>query len=227
MTCPSCNLTSWTALDNLKQNNSCELCGTTYDSTRQLVGTEFKYRRTGILGVEKNTQGAIPVVLTLQQLSVNMSHISGGVVLAPSYDLIPRTGVALPKCETDFVVIQSERYPDKASVIIGECKDEGDRINQTDIDNLGRVSDAMPKERFDVYILLARLSPFNSDEVALARSLNGEHVRRVILLSNDELEPYHMYERANARLGTKFYGFDGESMANATDAIYFRTTSNQ
>ena len=70
--CVSCNLSSWIPLDTLRQTNTCELCGNTFDATRQLVSGEFRYRRTGVLGIEKNAQGAVPVALLLQQLEVNL-----------------------------------------------------------------------------------------------------------------------------------------------------------
>ena len=92
LTCPSCNLSNWIALDALKQTNVCELCGTTFNGTRQLVNGEFRYRRTGVLGLEKNSQGAVPVLMTLQQLRVNLSNIRLNNVYAPSYDLMPDAG---------------------------------------------------------------------------------------------------------------------------------------
>lgn len=45
--CPTCRLGSWIALDALKQRNVCELCGTDYDATRQLVDGMFHYRADG------------------------------------------------------------------------------------------------------------------------------------------------------------------------------------
>ena len=220
LTCPSCSLPSWIALDNLQQRNTCELCGNNHDSTRQLVSTDFKYRRTGILGLERNTQGAVPVALVLQQLSNNL-HGFGGLVLAPSYNLVRRPGVDLPVCETDIVGIYSRTYPDKASFIIGECKDEGDRINQQDIDNLRRIADAIPITRFETFIVLARLSPFSDAEIALARTLNEAFRQRVILLSARELEPYRIYERTNRDTGLDLRGGSLQDLARSTVRLYF------
>ncbi len=221
ITCPSCNLPSWIPLDALRQSNTCELCGDTFDATRQLVRGEFSYRRTGVLGIEKNTQGAIPVALLLQQLQVNLHGFSGGLVQSPSYDLAPLEDVDLPKCETDFVVMYLRRYPDKDALIIGECKDEGCRIEADDIENLKQVANAIPAHRFDTYVLLARLSPFSAEEVALAKTLNDEYHQRAILLSARELEPYHIYERVNRDLKMKVYGVAPEILASVTAEIYF------
>lgn len=223
LTCPSCSLPSWIALDNLQQRNTCELCGNSHDSTRQLVSTELKYRRTGILGRERNTQGAVPVALVLQQLGINLQGF-GGLLLAPSYNLVPHPGVDLPVCETDIVGIYSRTYPDKVSFIIGECKDEGDRINQRDIDNLRRIADAINATRFETFIVLARLSPFSDEEISLARTLNGAFRQRVILLSARELEPYRIYERTNRETGLDLRGGSLRDLARATVQLYFNFT---
>lgn len=217
LTCPSCNLVSWIALDVLQQSITCEMCGATYNATRQLVSGEFRYRRSGVLGIEKNTQGAVPVALLLQQLEINL-HDS---LLVPSYDLEPLAGNEVPVCETDFVAIKPRTYPDRAAMIIGECKDEGDRIDQRDIDNLKKIADAIPSHRFDAFVLLARLSPFTAEEIGLAQTLNDRYRRRVILLSERELEPYHVYERVNKERGSKYYGVSADSLAEITAKIYF------
>jgi hypothetical protein len=41
-------------------------------------------------------------------------------------------------------------------------------------ENLCRVADALPANRFEPYILFAKLAPFTPEEIALARILNGE-----------------------------------------------------
>jgi hypothetical protein len=226
LTCPTCTLPSWIPLETLKQSNTCELCGVAYDSTRQLVNTEFSYRRSGILGIEKNVQGAIPVALLLQQLSVNLRNAGRGILLTPSYNLRPLAAGTLPECETDFVAIYNENYPDPPALIVGECKDEGDRINQTDIDNLRAIADAASK-LFEPYVLLARLSPFSPEEIALAHTLNDRFNRRAILLSARELEPYRIYDRVNAELETDFRSMSPRDLAAATHRIYFEPTTSR
>src|ERR1039458_6036068 len=59
--CPNCRMSTWTALDSLKQRVVCELCGREFDATRQLVNGTWHYRRSGVLGAERNAQGAVPV----------------------------------------------------------------------------------------------------------------------------------------------------------------------
>jgi len=220
LTCPTCRLVSWIALDSLKQRVTCELCGSEYDATRQLVDGKFHYRRTGVLGLEKNTQGAVPVTLVLEQLTRNLSRALHNGVYAPSYDLKPKVGVDLPVCEVDFVMILPKTYPDKALLILGETKD-GTSINADDIRNLERIADAIPKHRFDTYIALTKLVPFTAEEIELAKSLNSPYRRRVIMLTARELEPYHLYERTAKELGITSYGGTAEGLAETTHRIYF------
>lgn len=231
LNCPHCRMDSWTALDALKQHLVCELCGREFDATRQFVKGAWHYRRSGVLGAEKNAQGAVPVVLTLQQFKVNMSGVWHRSIYSPSLDLEPRPGVDLPKCEVDFVWLIPQSYPEKAVVLIGECKDRGGKIEDErdtgtidakDIANLRRVADALPRKRFNTFIVLAKLCPFTAEEIALAKTLNEEYRRRVILLTARELEPYHFYERTKLEFkGINEHASTPEDLANTTAAIYF------
>ena len=223
--CPICSLKSWIALDALKQTNICQLCGNPFDATRQLAEGECYYRRSGVLGLEKNSQGAIPVALLLQQLMNNLHGTSHDTMYVTSYDLKPETGSTLPECEIDFMLI----FPDfsirsqKAQIIIGECKDKykGDAINQKDIENLRQIADAFPSHRFDVFIAFAKLSPFTPEEIELARSLNNKYQQRVILLTDRELEPYHLYERTEQDLNIEAHSSSPKDLAMTTAQIYF------
>jgi len=225
LTCPTCNLANWIALDELKQRNVCELCGNGFDAARQLVRGVFHYRRTGVFGLEKNTQGAVPVVLTLQQLEVNLGGTRDDNIYGASYDLVPIAG-ADPPCEVDMVMIVPRVYPDKAEVILGECKDQGGIIDATDIANLRRIADALPRNRFETYILLVKLGPFTPEEIALAQALNGPYQRRVIMLTARELEPYHLYERTEQELGIQSHGGSLAELAAVTSRIYFQVASS-
>ena len=221
--CPACALTSWTSLDALQQRSVCQLCGNAFDATRQLVEKDFAYRRSGVLGLEKNTQGAIPVALLLQQLSVNLMRLRSDRIFGVSYDLLPKVeGAGLAKCETDFYVLSRVPNSDKSSLIIGECKDVSGKINTKDIENLRQVADAFPENRFDVFVLLAKLAPFDSGEIALAKTLNSKPwMRRVIMLTARELEPYHLFEKTNIELGLNLKSYTVQDLANATHELYF------
>jgi hypothetical protein len=220
--CPGCRLASWVALDQLRQRNTCELCGVEFDATRQLVGGEFRYRRSGVLGLEKNTQGAVPVALVLQQLAVNVATVIRDAIYLPSLELKPKDGVVLPGCETDFLAIYPEHGRKDVELLLGECKDEGGKIDAQDVENVRQIADALATKRFDVFILFAKLSPFSDDEIALVKTLNGQYHQRVILLTERELEPYHLYERTEKELGIKARGGSLGELARVTAEIYFK-----
>jgi len=234
LSCPHCRMKSWVALDVLKQGIACEMCGREFDATRQLVTGEFAYRRSGLLGAEKNAQGAVPVALTMQQLQVNLIHSLRDNLYVTSLDLVPEDNPALPTCEIDFVWLVSGRYPEGITVILGECKDRGRKkgddggaISLTDINNLRAVADALPAKRFESFVLLAKLCPFTAEEIAAAKTLNGRYRQRAILLTERELEPWHIYERAKAELKIDAHAGSAERLAQATAAIYFSGQDEQ
>jgi hypothetical protein len=225
LTCPSCRMANWIPLDVLKQEVICELCGDQYDTTPQLVAEKWHYRRSGVLGAERNAQGAVPVALTLQQLDTNLIDVFHTNTYSPSLDLAPKTAVDLPPCEVDFVWMISRRYPRKTVVILGECKDQGPVKLEDfakDIENLGRIAGSLPRKRFKTFVLLSKLSPFTADEIHLARNLNDRYRKRVILLTARELEPYHIYERTKLEFKISGYGGTPEEMALATAEMYFK-----
>lgn len=222
--CPKCDMTSWVSLDVLKQNITCELCGYGYDATEQLIDLKWRFRRSGVLGAERSAQGAVPVALTLQQLGTTLESVTRGSMYSPSLDVKPTEGVALPECEIDFVWLQNERFPNRASVILAECKDQGPirpHEFQCDVENLRRIADALPSRRFDTYILFVKMAPFTADEIAMARTLNGPYRPRVILLTPRELEPYIMVERLKAELGKHAYVGSPRELATLTMRLYF------
>lgn len=230
LTCSHCQMAGWTSLDALRQRLTCEMCGREFDATRQLVNAEWHYRRSGVLGAERNAQGAVPVTLTLQQLNANLSSTFRNHVYSPSLDLTPKNGVALPACEVDFAWIVTQPYPEKTVVILAECKDRGRKsakdgdggtIDEKDIRNLRAVADAFPRDRFETFILLAKLCPFTPQEIELANSLNEKYRRRAILLTDRELEPYHLYDRTGKLFKVAGHGGSAEDLAMATESIFF------
>lgn len=230
LTCPHCRMTNWVALDVLRQRVTCEMCGREFDATRQLVGSETHYRRSGVLGSEKNAQGAVPVTLTLQQLEANLSDILQGNIYTTSLELEPTNNAALPKCEVDFVWLVTGRYPEPTTIILGECKDRGRKPNEvgggtidtTDVNNLKAVADALPPMRFRSFVLLAKLCPFTQQEIDTANGINEPHRQRIILLTARELEPWRIYERTKTEFDIEAYAGSAEHLAQTTAAIYFR-----
>lgn len=225
LACPNCRMTSWISLDLLKQKVVCELCGQEHDSTRQLVEDEWHYRRTGILGAEKNNQGAVPVILTLHRLDNTLHGLREGSNYSPSLDLVPNNGMDIPKCEIDFVWMIPRVYPRKTVVILAECKDQLP-IDANDIANLKRVADAFPRKRFKTFVLLTRLRPFTAQEIELALTLNDEDRKRAILLTARELEPQFIYERTKLEISDlNEHAVSPEDLADATAQIYFKERS--
>jgi hypothetical protein len=230
--CSHCRMDSWTALDVLKQKLVCELCGHEFDATRQLIASTWHYRRSGLLGAERNAQGAVPVLLTLQQFDANLKGLWHDAAYSPSLDLESEALGDSPKFEIDFAWLIPRSYPDRVVVLLGECKDRGGKkdggqdtgtIDKKDIDNLRRVADALPRKRFDAFIVLAKLCPFTADEIALAKTLNDEYTRRVILLTSRELEPLHFYERTKLEYkDINEYGSTAQGMADNTAEMYFK-----
>ncbi|MGO4703288.1 hypothetical protein [Dyella sp. 2RAB6] len=221
--CPTCGMSSWVAVDTLMQRVSCELCGLDYDATRQLLDSEWKFRRSGVLGAERNAQGAVPVVLALQQLGANLDAGLRKNMYSPSIDLKPVKGGELPTCEIDFVWLSESYRSNRTSIILAECKDQGgltlDEFKR-DLDNLRRVAEALPGDRFNPYVLFVKLAPFTLEEIAEARKLNAQFQCRVILLTADELEPYHIYERHKNNEDRYLVG-DPDDLARATALLYF------
>lgn len=229
LACPNCQMPSWTALDALKQRVVCELCGHEHDATRQLVKSErWHYRRSGVLGAEKNAQGAVPVALTLQQLEANLYEILHRAVYSPSLNLEPTEGVNLPKCEVDFVWVIPRPYPRKTAIILGECKDQGPiKLNkfEEDVEKLRRAADALPRRRFKTFVLLSKLAPFTPEEIERAKTLNDTYRWRAILLTARELEPYFIYECTKAEFAIKEHASTPEDLAEATFEMYFKEES--
>jgi len=225
LTCPSCRMASWTALDALKQRIVCELCGHEHDATRQLVNGEWRYRRSGVMGAERNAQGAVPVALTLQQLQTTLHGLEQDMYSA-SLNLTPGAGIDLPTCEVDFIWVIPRANPPKTTVLLGECKDRGSiKLSEfeRDVDNLRRVSRTLPRERFETFVVLCKLAPFTPEEIECARTLNDDYEQRVILLTARELEPYLIYERTELEYEhIRGYGGTPQDLAQTTAKIYFR-----
>ena len=71
------------------------------------------------------------------------------------------------------------------------------------------------------FIMFAKTDAFTSDEIALAKTLNSQHRQRVILWSQEELEPYRVYERSATRLGRFGHAGTLTDMARATSILWF------
>ena len=213
--CPNCELSFWLSLDEVATETECEYCGTEFNITPLLRDRDWAFRRSGLFGKENHQEGSIPVALTLQQIDTVLSteHI-----FATGMSLVPVTAL-INACETDVVVVAAG-YDDKVHLAIGEAK-TNDEITEQDVDNLRRVADALQGKRFTTYIIFAKTTSFTPEEVIRCRAAQPEHRRRVILLSDRELEPYFVYERTAKEFEIQASAISLEHFAQATHNIYF------
>lgn len=99
--CPSCTLDFWISLDDVGSEVSCEYCGHAFNATPLLKDRDWRFRRSGLFGRDNNQEGAIPVILTLQQLD---TFYTGEILFATAMKLKSNNANVL-NCETDFVAI--------------------------------------------------------------------------------------------------------------------------
>lgn len=154
--CPRCRLSDWVALDQLRQQHTCGYCGGAYDATRQIVESSMAFRRSGLLGIQRDAQGAVPVALVLQQLANNLGHLGHTALLLPSIELTDAADDTF-RCETDIFGLFPETYPDRPIVLIGECKDREGRIDADDVRKLATVSARLEATGLEVFIIFAKL----------------------------------------------------------------------
>jgi uncharacterized Zn-finger protein len=214
--CPNCNLDFWLPLDNVATEVVCEYCGTKFNVTPQLRDRDWGYRRSGLFGREDHQQGSIPVVLTLQQLDTTIGMHS--MIYVTGFTLKPNT-VPINQCEIDFVALKPD-YEKRVQLVIGECK-TGHEITEQDVENLRKVADVFPSEWFNVFIVFSKTTDFTSDEIARCHKAQPSIGYRVILLSERELEPYNIYERAGQEFEIAESPISLERLAIATQNIYF------
>ena len=220
--CPRCRLEFWTSLDDVRTEATCEYCGHKFNITPYLKDRDWAFRRSGLFGKNDHQEGAIPVVLTLQQLHTTFH--SREMLYAPAMSLNLKSKTIL-KCETDFVAVVQSPLDGKIDIAIGECKTR-DQISDEDVNNLKAVADAFPRERFNVYIIFSKLCPFSAEELERVRRLNNKYQRRAILFTDRELEPYHLYERTAKDFKIDRYAVSFEEMANITEQVFLQPSAN-
>lgn len=215
--CPKCELSFWVQLDDVATEAECVFCGNRFNCTRQLTKDPWQYRKSGLFGLDNNQEGSIPVALTLQQLDTHLHHSSSNLL---STNLKLAAGPKSPLCETDLFLAVQEY--DRVSIAVGECKDAKGEISVQDVSNLTAVAEAFPDEYFDPFVIFAKTGSFTQDEIDRCKAAQGKHGRlRVILLSDRELEPYFVYERASRdfKIDTTVISLD--NLARSTYQLYF------
>jgi hypothetical protein len=217
LSCPSCRLEFWRSVDDVRTRTECEYCGHVFNLGPQLKDRDWAFRRSGLFGRNDNQEGALPVILTLQQLANTLDMT--GTTFATALELTP-DGADIAKCETDFVLMPRRESDSRVEIAIGECKTR-QPITAQDVDNLRRVADAFPEDRFSVYVVFSKLGDFDDDEIALIRTLNQGDRRRAIILTTRELEPWHVYERTEKEFEIDRHGVSLSDMALVTQAVFF------
>jgi hypothetical protein len=221
LTCPNCELEFWVALEGLGHEVTCEYCGQRFNLSRQLKDRDWRFRRSGLFGREDNQEGALPVVLTLQQLETNISSILGVRLILTSFKL-SSAGAKISPCETDLLMVTQDLHG-KIEIAIGECKSSGPETEITDEDvrSLVGVAGAFASTPIDVFTIFAKTGPFTDEEVKRCSAAQVRHAKRVILLSDRELEPYHVYERTHKEFNISQFGMSLDQLAKATPDIFF------
>src|SRR5277367_4270199 len=215
--CPNCELKFWSHLDDIKTEIVCEYCGRLFNVATQLHDRDWAYRRSGLFGREDHQQGAIPVALTLQQIDTVLHSDS---LYSTSMNLAPK-GSLIEDCETDFVILSGWNYRGAPiDFAIGECKGRGE-ITGEDVRKLTKVADVLQSDRIHSYIIFAKTAAFSPEEVTRCKAAQPHGRQRVILLSDRELEPYFVYERAEREFDIRRTAVSPEGMAEITHWLYF------
>ena len=190
--CKNCGLKEKVLIKDFESYWNCPYCGYKQymppyieENFKKKKDIYWKFSKSGLFAKDNNQEGAIPVIISL--LSFTRIFDSHELIYSTSLNL-----QNLKKCEIDFCVLQYE-LGDKIQLGIAECKSEGQKINQQDIDNLKSVQDIMKKIKIDCYLIFTKTADsYEKEEIELLKSLKNED-RKFIVLSNKELEPYHPY----------------------------------
>lgn len=228
--CPRCQLDFWMSLDDATTSTVCQYCGTRFGVTSQLRDRNWAYRRSGLFGRDDNQGGGIPVALTLQQLETTI-HV-GPLLYTAGMELDP-TIPQVEQCEVDLVALISNSlgWKEGTDLVVAECKDAGGEITEEDVRKLRKVKEAIAGGAFRVFILFSKCGKFSEEEIERCKSARKRifesqgrtvYSTDVIMLSEDELEPYHVYERAEARVDHLRHVITVEDLAINTKLIYFR-----
>ncbi|MGA9391935.1 MAG: hypothetical protein WBV69_15995 [Candidatus Sulfotelmatobacter sp.] len=224
LTCTICELPFWISIDDASTETTCEVCGGKFNVLRQLRTRDWKYRRSGIFGIDNHQEGSIPVALTLQQLNAHFDSLFGSSLFLPNMKLEP-AGANIEACETDiFVAI---REGSETLMAVGECKDAGGCISKEDARKMAGVADALSDYGLHCYIVFSKTAPFTGEEVENCRLANESGSNRVIMLSDRELEPYHVYEKSSKEFELRRQGRSLRDMALATHDIFFAPRPKQ
>lgn len=185
--CNQCKLENWLTLKSINDFWTCEYCGSQNRTSSQLkTRGDWKFRKSGLFAKDNHQEGTIPVLLTLlaiKRIADHSNFIYSTALKLDGEDI---------NCETDLSIIQYNRS-DKIEIAIGECKSEGGVITQDDCNKLKNVAKKLSSSGLiKPYIIFSKTNDiFLPEEITLFKELAKEE--ELILLTNKELEPYHIY----------------------------------
>lgn len=189
LACGYCKLKNWLTLENIDDFWICEYCGGNNQTSIYLKNRgDWKFRKSGLFAKDNHQEGAIPTLLTLLAIKRIADHSSF------TYSTALNLSDKDIKCETDLCILQYRPNND-IEIGIGECKSEGGTITQTDCDNLKKVAQNLISKvtGANVYLIFSKTSDaFLAEEIERFKVLSKD-MKNIILLSNKELEPYHIY----------------------------------
>jgi hypothetical protein len=209
--CPSCELESWTSIDDLRTYMECSLCGHRHNVLPALKDRDWSYRCSGLFHQFKNQEGAMPVAILLQQLDANVGDGLSAFSTCLNLDLGDTQ-----RSETDFVWLVNHES-NATEIVVGECKNRGP-ISAEDVKNLVAVAQRLRAQQLDAYVLFAKLTTFSGDEVELCRTAHDPDEPRVIMLTHEDLEPYSI-PRGDGR---GWADTQLKRLALRTEQMYFR-----
>jgi len=188
LTCDHCKLKEWVSLKELDDWWNCRFCGYRNRVSMHLNDQgEWKYRKSGLFAKDNNQEGALPVILTLQQLRRLYLH-SSKFLYSPSLEL----EFDSTKCEIDFCIILKDMNG-KLEIGIAECKDQRGEINQEDIKHFKLIKNKFKKVNLECYFIFSKTAQFTPTEINLFKNLEKENID-CILFTDKELEPFNPYE---------------------------------
>jgi hypothetical protein len=220
--CPSCKLDFWLSLDDVKSDISCEYCGNNFDSNMQLKDRgDWRYRRSGLLGKDNNQEGAIPVIMMLEQL-LHSSFMRECIYTTATKLISAKHGI---DCETDFIILGERNRDKKIQLAIGECKN-GEEISDEDVRKIKAVVELL-KDKFEVYTIFVKLTGFTNEELQRLSVLNEQHYSQLILLNAADLESHYVYNEIKEKTpAIKRCGSSFQDMTHITKHLYYTENSN-
>jgi hypothetical protein len=210
--CEQCRLESWLSLRQIDDRWTCEYCGFSNITSLHIRDRgDWHFRKSGLLAKDNNQEGAIPVVLSLLTLGRVLGH--DGVLRMTSVRVV-KGG---PDCEIDFIAIRHRHG--EIECAIGEAKAAGGTITDDDVSQLKTVAKLLRNAGIEAYLVFSKTADaFTPDELSRMRAAKDQGYG-VILLTNQELEPYDPY--CDSEKLPERYAHSLADMAANTEFRYF------